>query len=83
VAPPKSVSQETLRWRGMDSNFQYASAVNLIVAPASRQRRGLHRLGTESSPDSPLEEAGFEPSVPPRERDGSVQGFVASRCITG
>jgi hypothetical protein len=49
----------------MDSNFQYAGAVNLIVAPASRQRRGLHRLGTESSPDSPLEQSGFELWVPP------------------
>jgi len=26
-------SQKTLRWREMDSNFQYAGAVNLIVAP--------------------------------------------------
>jgi hypothetical protein len=24
---------QTLRWRGMDSNFQYAGAVNLFVAP--------------------------------------------------
>ena len=27
----------------MDSNFQYAGAVNLIVAPASRQRRSARR----------------------------------------
>jgi hypothetical protein len=26
-------SQATLRWRGLDSNFQYAGAVNLVVAP--------------------------------------------------
>jgi hypothetical protein len=26
-------SSLTLRWRGLDSNFQYAGAVNLIVAP--------------------------------------------------
>ena len=26
-------SHETLRWREMDSNFQYAGAVNLFVAP--------------------------------------------------
>jgi hypothetical protein len=25
--------RSTLRWRGLDSNFQYAGAVNLIVAP--------------------------------------------------
>jgi len=25
----------TLRWRGMDSNFQYAEAVKLVVAPFS------------------------------------------------
>ena len=33
--PPlqKPSSQPTLRWRGLDSNFQYAGAVNLIVAP--------------------------------------------------
>ena len=30
----------------------------------SERQMGLCRLGTESSPDSPLEEAGFEPSVP-------------------
>jgi len=26
-------SSLTLRWRGLDSNFQYAGAVNLVVAP--------------------------------------------------
>jgi hypothetical protein len=26
-------SLQTPRWRGLDSNFQYAGAVNLIVAP--------------------------------------------------
>jgi hypothetical protein len=30
----------TLRWRGLDSNFQYASAMNLVVAPASLGRVG-------------------------------------------
>ena len=25
----------TLRWRGLDSNFQYAEAVKLVVAPFS------------------------------------------------
>jgi hypothetical protein len=29
----KPSSQPTLRWRGLDSNFQYAGAVNLVVAP--------------------------------------------------
>jgi hypothetical protein len=29
----KSGSQRTLRWREMDSNFQYAGAVNLAVGP--------------------------------------------------
>ena len=32
----KSGERRTLCWRGMDSNFQYASAVNLVVAPLSR-----------------------------------------------
>jgi hypothetical protein len=33
-------SSLTLRWRGLDSNFQYASAMNLVVAPASLGRVG-------------------------------------------
>jgi hypothetical protein len=43
---PKSSSQVTLCWRGVDSNFQYAGAVNLIyliVAPL-RSPRALHRV---------------------------------------
>ena len=35
----------TLRWRGMDSNFQYAGAVNLIVASLFSPR-ALHRVRT-------------------------------------
>jgi hypothetical protein len=34
--PSSAESLWTLRWRRMDSNFQYASAVNLVVAPLSR-----------------------------------------------
>jgi hypothetical protein len=30
---PKVSSHRTPRWRGVDSNFQYAGAVNLVVAP--------------------------------------------------
>jgi hypothetical protein len=30
---PKVSSHRTLRWREMDSNFQYAGAVNLVVGP--------------------------------------------------
>ena len=30
----------TLCWRGLDSNFQYASAMNLVVAPVSLGRVG-------------------------------------------
>ena len=33
----------TLRWRGMDSNFQYAGAVNLIVASLFSPR-AFHRV---------------------------------------
>jgi hypothetical protein len=29
----KSGERRTLRWRGLNSNFQYAGAVNLVVAP--------------------------------------------------
>ena len=29
----------TLRWRGLDSNFQYAGAVNLVVAPFFCRRK--------------------------------------------
>jgi hypothetical protein len=32
-APRKSGSQWTRRWRGVNSNFQYAGAMNLVVAP--------------------------------------------------
>ena len=35
----------TLRWRGMDSNFQYAGAVNLIVASLFSPR-AFHRAHT-------------------------------------
>jgi IS66 Orf2 like protein len=34
----------TQRWRGMDSNFQYAGAVNLIVALFCNPR-AFHRVG--------------------------------------
>jgi len=33
----------TLRWREMDSNFQYAGTIKLIVAPL-RSPRALHRV---------------------------------------
>jgi len=39
----------------------------------------LTASGFTAETDWLLEEDGFEPSVPPRERDGSVQGFVVSR----
>jgi len=32
---PERVLQLTLRWRGLDSNFQYAEAVKLVVAAFS------------------------------------------------
>jgi len=32
-------SLQTPRWRGLDSNFQYAGAVNLVVAPFVRRVR--------------------------------------------
>ena len=43
--PPlqKPSSQPTLRWRGMNSNFQYAGAVNLIIGPFVQPRRRAAR----------------------------------------
>jgi hypothetical protein len=38
-------SSQTLRWRGLDSNFQYAGAVNLIVALFCSPR-AFHRVRT-------------------------------------
>jgi hypothetical protein len=33
VPTPERKFADSLRWRGLDSNFQYAGAVNLVVAP--------------------------------------------------
>jgi hypothetical protein len=33
LTAPASGSHKTRRWREMDSNFQYAGAVNLVVGP--------------------------------------------------
>jgi hypothetical protein len=52
--------------------FLAGEATRIAVTPGRRwpgvdvseRQTGLRRLGTESSPDSPLEEDGFEPSVP-------------------
>jgi hypothetical protein len=33
----------TLCWRGMDSNFQYAEAVKLVVAPTGKSGLELRR----------------------------------------
>jgi len=35
----KSGERRTVCWRGLDSNFQYAGAVNLVVAPFVRRVR--------------------------------------------
>jgi hypothetical protein len=40
----------TRRWRGMDSNFQYAGAVNLIVATLCSPR-AFHRVRTAGGLD--------------------------------
>src|SRR5689334_5915547 len=45
----------------MDSNFQYAGAVNLAAFPAPRPTPPLRN---RNSPDSLLEGSGFEISVP-------------------
>src|ERR1700747_539382 len=62
----------------MDSNFKYAGADTLIFAPASRPRRGLHRLRTKSSRDSPLEGNGFELPV----RGSSEAGCCPFSCVS-
>ena len=36
-------SSQTRRWSGMDSNFQYAGAVNLVVAPFMPRMLGTGR----------------------------------------
>ena len=66
----------------MDSNFQYAGAVNLVVAPFFARRllvrvlsRAVALLRNRKFADSPLEEDGFELSVPPaRSRDVLASG---------
>src|SRR5215472_19171351 len=48
----KSGERQTVCWREMDSNFQYASVVNLVVAPLSRpapERVGAHFLPIRQS----------------------------------
>jgi hypothetical protein len=44
--PPASSSHLTRRWRGLDSNFQYAGAVNLVEALFCRRKSG--RVGAPS-----------------------------------
>jgi len=55
----------TLRWKEMDSNFQYAGAVNLFVAPFSD---GTPPLRNRKFVRRPAGGTGFEPSVPLFER---------------
>jgi hypothetical protein len=50
---PASGSHETRRWRGVDSNFQYAVAVNLIVALLCAAREAPHRGAHSSGRDDP------------------------------
>ena len=72
----------------MDSNFQYAGAVNLVVAPFFARRllvrvlsRAVALLRNRKFADSPLEEDGFEPSVPPAKR-ATLSAGVRCRCGT-
>ena len=74
--PHGTDSLRTHRWMEMDSNFQYAGAVNLFVAPF---QMGLRRLGTESSHDSSLERMGFEPLVPLRDPGSDCHMFLLCR----
>ena len=66
----------------MDSNFQYAGAVNLVCCPRCR---GLLRTTPASperrqgfAPDWPPEGDGFEPSVPQRRTIKSITGVVSA-----
>jgi hypothetical protein len=43
LVAPEPGSHKTHRWREMDSNFQYAGTIKLIVAPL-RSPRALHRV---------------------------------------
>src|SRR6516162_3811267 len=43
TSPNVAVEELTHRWRKMDSNFQYAVAVNLVIAPFVQPRRRAAR----------------------------------------
>src|ERR1700751_4697400 len=66
----------TLSWRGMDSNFQYAGAVNLIVAPLGRPRR-LIATPTIRGPRQPrVVQAIYDGASNPRTHQQIWPGFL-------
>ena len=80
----------TLRWRGLDSNFQYAGAVKLIVAPL-RSPRALHRARIGHSTitlqgrcphwNSPPRAFGILAGSAYGEKSPAKRPFVAPRCL--
>ena len=70
----KSGSHLTPRWRGMDSNFQYADAVNLMSPPLSRRVLGMRRcaLSVFGQHDA-LHQSGVDPTAEAAIRAGDAQ----------
>jgi hypothetical protein len=69
-----SGSQPTRCWRGLDSNFQYAGAVNLVVAPLCRRKLGTRRcaLSVFGQHDA-LHQSGVDPTAEAAIRAGDAQ----------
>ena len=67
-------SHLTPRRRGMDSNFQYAGAVNLVVAPLCRRKLGTRRcaLSVFGQHDA-LHQSGADPTAEAAIRAGDAQ----------